>query len=127
MIISCSGQSEINKQSPTTQLCIRTPDSASFSSLPPYTENHIDLLLQPSFILLSQIITPAGIPWESPSQGCFEVNMQEKQVGMLEVLSLPPLLHVQSPSIIPGSVSDYLLWLLLMLYTNFQGTKKILV
>lgn len=53
--------------------------------------------------------------------------MQEKQVGMLQALSLPPLLHIQSPSIIPGSVANYLLWLLLMIYTNFQGAKMILV
>lgn len=50
-----------------------------------------------------------------------EANMKEKQVGMLQVFGLPPLLHIQSPSIIPGSVADYLVWLLLMLYTNFQG------
>lgn len=73
---------------------------------------HTDFRLQPSFplIQLSQLPTPAGIPWEPTSQACRGASSPDKQVGKLLIITLTPFLQIQSPSLTHSSIEDYLLW-----------------
>jgi hypothetical protein len=104
------------------QLCGRTPaliplspdpiscDSGSKPSYPIFlTSTHP--IIQP--------LTPAGIPWELSShhsRGNRQANYRSSPC--------PPLLQIQSPSLIPISVADYLLWLLLLTVLHSQGPSR---
>lgn len=97
------------------------------SSLPPSLADHKDLLLQPFplCILLFQLPTPARIRWEPTSQALQRSKRSVKQVGELQVFAFPPVLQLQSPNLIPSSVSDHLRWSLLTTASS-QVTKQIL-
>ena len=87
---------------------------------------HTDFRLQPSFplIQLSQLPTPAGIPWEPTSQACRGASSPDKQVGKLLIITLTPFLQIQSPSFISSSVTDHLLCPSLPVYLHLHWINR---
>lgn len=82
--------------------CRRQPPASSPSSLPPSPENHTDLS-PPSFFSSSPIILAPKL--QQADSGNHQVTSNREAGGQLQLLTLPPILHTQTPSLTPNSVA----------------------
>lgn len=82
------------------------------------------ILLAPFYLHAFLLSLRSGLQSQPPTQHTFprnppvkltrEASRPVKQTGKLQIFTVTPLLPTQSPSLIPSSVADFLLWPLLL-------------